>query len=299
MSAVKPGYVYFLHAVNSADRDGLERYKIGLTTRYVDDRLKELNSGQSPYWLVEKWAIQVSDCEAVEAALHKHFASRRLYFNTSNGTTAKCHEIDSADRKSTEWFMFSDAELPSVEESYENIRQQYEWQMLPPNKRERSQQRNDAQQVDRQWQQTADRVLHNDNSSDGFGWVLAFAVVAVVLFPSVGKMGNFTKTINQGGSDSNFKLPSLPPIPSIPTIDLKTLIPSLALPFNQPEEVKVKAIANLRRYVDGQSQPIKTGKTIARGIVLKVRMHGDWAVIDDGEAKGLLIHRSMIDEKIN
>jgi len=299
MNAVKPGYVYFLHAVNSGDSEGLERYKIGLTTRFVEDRLKELNSGQSPYWLVEKWSIQVSDCEAVEASLHKHFASRRLYFNTSNGTTAKYHEIDSADRKSTEWFMFSSTELPSVEESYENIRQQYEWQMLSPNKRERSQQREEVKQIDRQWQQTTDRVLHNDNSSDSFGWVLAFAVVAVVLFPSIGKMGYFTKTINKGGNNSNFKLPSLPPIPSIPTIDLKTLISSLALPFSQPEEVKVKAIANLRRYVDGQKQPAKTGKTIARDIVLKVRMHGDWAVIDDGEAKGLLIHRSMIDEKIN
>ena len=103
MNAVKPGYVYFLHAVNSADSDGMERYKIGLTTRFVEDRLKELNRGQSSHWLVEKWSIQVSDCEAAESALHKHFASRRLYFNTSTGMNGKYHEIDSADRKSTEW----------------------------------------------------------------------------------------------------------------------------------------------------------------------------------------------------
>ena len=289
MNAAKPGYVYFLHAVNSADSDGMERYKIGLTTRFVEDRLKELNSGQSPYWLVEKWAIQVSDCESAETALHKHFASRRLYFNTSNGLTAKYHEIDSADRKSTEWFMFPESELPSVRESYENIQNQYEWQMLPPNKRQVRQQREEVQQSDRQWQQTTDRVLHPDRGSDGFGWVLAFAVAAVVLFPSIGKMEDFSKTTNQGGNNFNFKMPS------IPSIDLGNFMPSLTLPFSQPEEVKVLDRANLRQYVDGQKQPIKTGKTIARGSALKVRRRGDWAIIDDGEMKGLAIHKSMID----
>ena len=297
MNAVKPGYVYFLHAVNSGDSDGMERYKIGLTTRFVEDRLKELNSGQSPYWLVEKWAIQVSDCEAAETALHKHFASRRLYFNTSNGLTAKYHEIDSADRKSTEWFMFSESELPSVQESYENIQNRYEWQMLPPNKRAAQQQKETHQQSDRQWQQTTDRVLHPDSGSNGFGWVLAFAVAAVVLFPSIGKIGEFSKTANQGGGDFNFKMPTVPEwprLPSLPNINIGGLIPSMALPFSNPEEVKVLNIANLRRYVDGQEQPIKTGKTIARGSTLKVRRQGEWAVIDDGDLKGLVIHKSMI-----
>ena len=287
MNAVKPGYVYFLHAVNSADSDGMERYKIGLTTRFVEDRLKELNSGQSPYWLVEKWSIQVSDCEAAETALHKHFASRRLYFNTSNGLTAKYHEIDS-DRKSTEWFMFSDSELPSVQESYENIQNRYEWQMLPPNKRQSQQRREEVQQSDRQWQQTTDRVLHPDSGSDGFGWVLAFAVAAVVLFPSIGKMEDFSRTADQGGNNFNFKMPPMP------SIGLGSFMPSLTLPFSQPEEVKVLDRANLRRYVEGQKQPIKTGKTIARGSVLKVRRQGNWAIIDDGEMKGLAIHKSMI-----
>ena len=294
MNAVKPGYVYFLHAVNSGNSDGLERYKIGLTTRFVEDRLKELNSGQSPYWLVEKWSIQVSDCEAAETALHKHFASRRLYFNTSNGLTAKYHEIDSADRKSTEWFMFAESELKAVEESYANIQNQYEWQMLPPNKREAKQQREKAQQADRQWQQTTDQVFRPGNDSDGFGWVIAFAVAAVVLFPSIGKMNSFAESTNKGKGFNLPSIPALPSMPQIPKIDLGSFTPSLTLPFGQPQDVRVLELANLRRYAEGQKQPVKTGKTIAPGSALKVRRQGEWNVITEGNMKGLLIHKSMI-----
>ena len=294
MNAVKPGYVYFLHAVNSGDSDGLERYKIGLTTRFVEDRLNELNRGQSSHWLVEKWSIQVSDCEAAEAALHKHFASRRLYFNTSTGMNGKYHEIDSADRKSTEWFMFAESELSSVEESYANIQRQYEWQMLPPNKRVAEQQREEAQQADRQWQQTADQVFHPGNSSDGFGWIIAFAVAAVVLFPSIGKMNSFAESTNKGKGFNLPSIPTLPSMPQIPKIDLGRFTHSLTLPFGQPQNVRVLELANLRRYAEGKKQPVKTGRTIAPGSALKVRIQGDWAVIDEGKMKGLLIHRSMI-----
>ena len=289
MNAVKPGYVYFLHAVNSGDSDGMERYKIGLTTRFVEDRLKELNSGQSPYWLVEKWSIQVSDCEAAETALHKHFASRRLYFNTSNGLTAKYHEIDSADRKSTEWFMFAESELSSVEESYSNIQDQYKWQMLPPNKREVQQQREETCQDDRQWQQATGQVFQTGNSSDGLGWVIAFAAVAVVMFPTIGKMGSFADVPSRQNENPSFELPSMPSIDKWGDI-----LPSLASPFGQEQKVEVAQLANLRSYVKGQEVPVITGKTIAAGTVVKVKKQGEWNVITDGKMKGLAIHRSMI-----
>lgn len=289
MSAVKPGYVYFLHAVNSGDNDGLERYKIGLTTRSVDDRLNELNKGQSPYWLVEKWSIQVSDCEAVELALHKHFSSRRLYFNTATGMTGKYHEIDSADRKSTEWFMFAESELPSVEESYANIQRQYEWQMLPPNKRVAEQQREENRQDDRQWQQTADRVFQTGNSSDGFGWVIAFVAAAVVMFPTIGKMGSFADIPSRQNRNPSFELPSMPSIGK-----WGDLLPSFPSPLNQEQEVEVAQLANLRRYVKGREVPVPTGKTIAAGTIVKIKKQGEWNVITEGKMKGLAIHRSMI-----
>ena len=289
MNAVKPGYVYFLHAVNSGDSDGLERYKIGLTTRSVEDRLNELNKGQSPYWLVEKWSIQVSDCEAVELALHKHFASRRLYFNTSNGTTGKYHEIDSADRKSTEWFMFAESELSSVEESYANIQGQYEWKMLPPNKREVQQHREETHQDDRQWQQAANQVFRTGNSSDGFGWVIAFAAVAIVMFPTIGKMGSFADVPSRQNGIPSFELPSMPSIDK-----WGDLAPSLASPFSQGQKVEVAQLANLRRYVEGQEVPVITGKKISAGTVVKVEKQGEWNVITEGKMKGLAIHRSMI-----
>ncbi|MBW4668396.1 MAG: GIY-YIG nuclease family protein [Cyanomargarita calcarea GSE-NOS-MK-12-04C] len=43
MSSPKTGHIYFIHAV------GTSRYKIGLTTRSVKERLDELNSSQSAY----------------------------------------------------------------------------------------------------------------------------------------------------------------------------------------------------------------------------------------------------------
>ena len=289
MNAVKPGYVYFLHAVNSGDSDGLERYKIGLTTRSVEDRLNELNRGQSSHWLVEKWSIQVSDCEAAESALHKHFASRRLYFNTSTGMNGKYHEIDSADRKSTEWFMFAESELNSVEESYANIQGQYEWKLLPPNKREVQQHREETHQDDRQWQQTADQVFQPGKGSDGFGWVIAFAAVAIVMFPTIGKMGSFADVPSRQNGIPSFELPSMPSIDKWGDI-----LPSLSSPFGQEQKVEVAQLANLRSYVKGREVPVLTGKTIAAGTVVKVKKQGEWNVITEGKMKGLAIHRSMI-----
>lgn len=228
MSEVKPGYVYFLHAVNSDDGSGMERYKIGLTTRYVEDRLKELNSGQSPFWLVEKWSIQVSDCEAAESALHNHFASRRLYIDTSNGHTGFKDDIDSSVRKSTEWFVFRDDELSAVEESYQNVQSQYPWRMLAPNLRTNNQRQKTPMQDDRQWHQTT-RYFDNQRSSGG-GWgvaaTLAAALIAIAVAP---KMGSFAESVNTPRSKNGFEAPSLS-MPQLPSLKA----PSVKMPAKNP-----------------------------------------------------------------
>ena len=227
---VKPGYVYFLHAVNSGDGSGMERYKIGLTTRYVEDRLKELNSGQSPFWLIEKWSIQVGDCEAAESALHQHFASRRLYIDTSNGHTGFKDDIDSSVRKSTEWFMFSDDELSAVEESYQNVQSQYPWKMLAPNLRQKRQQRSTAEMVqynDRQWRQLNNQYAAMNNRSDGGGWgiaaTLGAALIAIAVVP---KMGSFAESVNIPRNNNGFEAPSLT-LPSLKP-------PSIKMPDKNP-----------------------------------------------------------------
>lgn len=194
----QPGYIYFLHAVNSDNGNGMERYKIGLTTRYVEDRLKELNSGQSPFWLVEKWSIQVSDCEAAESALHKHFALRRLYFDTSNGQTGSKDDIDPANRKSTEWFMFREDELSAVQESYRNIQNQYPFKMLAPNLRQNNhRQPKQPVQNDRQWRNISDRVLVANGQSPSGGWGWALTLGAVLAVTAIGpRMASFAEDVN-------------------------------------------------------------------------------------------------------
>lgn len=219
---VKPGYVYFLHAVNSGDGSGMERFKIGLTTRYVEDRLKELNSGQSPFWLIEKWSIQVSDCEAAETALHNHFASRRLYIDTSNGNTGFKDDIDSSVRKSTEWFMFRDDELSAVQESYRDVERHYPWQMLKPNLIQKMQQRSAPQnrQVNRQWQQLNNQYAANNNQSGG-GWGFAATLGAILIAVTiVPKMGSFAESVN-APRQNGFEAPSvkMPPLPDKSPID--------------------------------------------------------------------------------
>lgn len=67
------GTVYFIHA------QGTRRYKIGLTTREFSERLKELNSTQSPYPLVPIKTILVKDVKSVEAQLHKQFGEYRKH----------------------------------------------------------------------------------------------------------------------------------------------------------------------------------------------------------------------------
>ena len=287
MNAVKPGYVYFLHAVNSGDSDGMERYKIGLTTRYVEDRLKELNSGQSPFWLVEKWSIQVSDCDAVESALHKHFASRRLYFNTSNGTTGKYHEIDSADRKSTEWFMFAESELPSVEESYQNIQNQYEWQMLSPNKKQQREQQKQSVQDDRQWQYVNDRYVAVNRQSSGGGWGIALTFGAALLL-IVPRLGGFSELVNAPRSNGGsfglppLSLPKMPNVPKMPGNPIDGVVSWLSSPFAQKQGIinaSPNTGVNIRSSPNG---PIVGYVANGDAVAVKGRS-GKWVNIGSGE----------------
>lgn len=69
MASVTPGYVYLVHAVDT------NLYKIGLTTRTPEKRLKELNGLQSPYQLELSHYILVDDVHKVESELHKYFNS--------------------------------------------------------------------------------------------------------------------------------------------------------------------------------------------------------------------------------
>jgi hypothetical protein len=80
---MKPGYIYLIHSV------GTNRYKIGLTVapRTPEDRLKELNSRQSPYPLKLIHYVFVNDVYKVEKEIHqacKSFNVYREWFEFSN-----------------------------------------------------------------------------------------------------------------------------------------------------------------------------------------------------------------------
>ena len=64
-------YVYLLHA------QGTKSYKIGMTTRPVTERLKEINGRQSPFPIVLVKYVKVADARALEKKLHQQFAKYR------------------------------------------------------------------------------------------------------------------------------------------------------------------------------------------------------------------------------
>jgi hypothetical protein len=69
----KPGYIYLIRAV------GTNRYKIGLTTRRVEERFAELNSSQSAYPLKLMAFKAVGDVYEAEKFYHKKYASRKVH----------------------------------------------------------------------------------------------------------------------------------------------------------------------------------------------------------------------------
>lgn len=60
-----PGYVYLIQAGET------DLYKIGLTTRQPEERLRELNGKQSPYPLALAHYVYVQDVNETERYLHK------------------------------------------------------------------------------------------------------------------------------------------------------------------------------------------------------------------------------------
>jgi len=93
MASITPGYVYLVHAVDT------NLYKIGLTTRTPEKRLKELNGSQSPYKLELAHYIFVDDVHKIETNLHLHFNSYHHH---------------------NEWFKFSDRMISNVIEKMNN-----------------------------------------------------------------------------------------------------------------------------------------------------------------------------------
>jgi T5orf172 domain len=81
------GYIYLIHA------KGTKLYKIGMTNRSIESRLKQLNGMQSPHELILTHSIEVSNVREAEKYFHK------LYFNC---------------RYHNEWFKFSRLTLVGV-----------------------------------------------------------------------------------------------------------------------------------------------------------------------------------------
>lgn len=90
----KSGYIYLIHA------RGTNRYKIGLTTRTVEERLAELNSSQSAFPLRLVASAQFSNVHETEKALHLKYRLCRVH---------------------GEWFEFSKQELRAVIEDIQGV----------------------------------------------------------------------------------------------------------------------------------------------------------------------------------
>lgn len=80
-------HVYLVHAT------GTNRYKIGITARTIEYRMRELNGSQSAYPLELITSIRSSDYKEVERHLHEKYAINRVH---------------------NEWFSFSPEQLAEV-----------------------------------------------------------------------------------------------------------------------------------------------------------------------------------------
>lgn len=106
----KPGWIYLIHA------RGTRRFKIGLTTRSVEQRFAELNSSQSPYPLELIEVIATDNVTQTEEYLHGKFALHRRHgewfeFNNRQlrGVIQEFDRIQNGDR-----FRFRFPSLPSI-----------------------------------------------------------------------------------------------------------------------------------------------------------------------------------------
>lgn len=81
-------HVYFIHA------RGTDRYKIGITARSMEYRMKELNGSQSAYPLELVTFIRNPNYKAVEQQLHERYKLNRVH---------------------GEWFVFTPTEVLGVQ----------------------------------------------------------------------------------------------------------------------------------------------------------------------------------------
>lgn len=106
----KSGYIYLLNA------RGTNRYKIGLTQRTVEQRLKEINSKQSPFPIDLVHYVSVRDVRAAEKELHHQFAEYK---------------------KHNEWFEFTPLRVKQVQREMNIIsgssRAAYSWDNIGEN----------------------------------------------------------------------------------------------------------------------------------------------------------------------
>ncbi|NEO34446.1 MAG: GIY-YIG nuclease family protein [Symploca sp. SIO3C6] len=106
----KPGFLYVIQA------KGNNRYKIGLTTRSVEQRFAELNGSQSPYSLALIESAAVDNVTESEEHLHQKFASFRIHgewfeFNKKQ-VTAALKEFDILRNEEAKRFSFYS--LPTI-----------------------------------------------------------------------------------------------------------------------------------------------------------------------------------------
>lgn len=90
----KSGYIYLIHA------RGTSRYKIGLTTRTVQERLAELNSSQSAFPLELIASAKFPNVHEVEKGLHQRYRLCRVH---------------------GEWFEFTKRDLRAVIEDIQGV----------------------------------------------------------------------------------------------------------------------------------------------------------------------------------
>ena len=99
LSHKRCGYVYVVS--NDDMKEG--QYKIGITRRTVEERMKELGSGASHSFPMNVHGyVYCDDCFQVESAMHRHFANRRV------------NQINSK----KEWFKTT---LPEIKQAFKEV----------------------------------------------------------------------------------------------------------------------------------------------------------------------------------
>ncbi len=108
----KPGYIYLINA------KGTRRYKIGLTTRDVEQRFNELNSSQSPYPLELVTYIETDNVTETEGYLHQRYAFQRRHGEwfefTNRELKGVLREFDRLENGDRGWFRLPTISLPSL-----------------------------------------------------------------------------------------------------------------------------------------------------------------------------------------